>query len=191
MNDTNTQQLGGGSLDDINEKCLPTPLLKIDRTPSSLNLMSSSYQDDQHQYTSGRNSSPESAPSSPNSNGRITTLPHLYRLVRCSRLMIFLWIMFSIGSIAVMLDSFLHYQKDTSGCQTSYMRPQYIKQTGFDSEMTRFAGKYALYLYREKGVDSTDQVTKKNNYSFFFLYTFCSTIYLFIQLIIVIVTTKQ
>lgn len=38
------------------------------------------------------------------------------------------------------------------------MRPVYIKQTGFDSEMTRFAGKYALYLYREKDVDLSDQV---------------------------------
>lgn len=57
-----------------------------------------------------------------------------------------------------MLDSFQHHQRDVSGCEESYMRPEYIKQTGFDSEMTRFAGKYGLYLYREKGVDFTDQV---------------------------------
>lgn len=58
-----------------------------------------------------------------------------------------------------MLDSFQHHQRDVSGCQTSYMRPEYIKQTEFDSEMTRFAGKYGLYLYREKGFDFTDQVS--------------------------------
>ncbi|EPB84720.1 hypothetical protein HMPREF1544_08519 [Mucor circinelloides 1006PhL] len=58
-----------------------------------------------------------------------------------------------------MLDSFQHHQRDVSGCQTSYMRPEYIKQTNFDSEMTRFAGKYGLYLYREKGVDYSDQPT--------------------------------
>jgi hypothetical protein len=38
------------------------------------------------------------------------------------------------------------------------MRPSFVKQSNFDSEMTRFAGKYTLYLYREKGADSSDQV---------------------------------
>jgi len=39
------------------------------------------------------------------------------------------------------------------------MRPLYVKQSNFDSEMTRFAGKYTLYLYREKNVDNNDQPT--------------------------------
>lgn len=35
----------------------------------------------------------------------------------------------------------------------SYMTPTYIKMEGFDSEYSRFASKYGLYLYREEGVD--------------------------------------
>ncbi|KAI8064463.1 PGAP1-like protein-domain-containing protein [Gongronella butleri] len=76
------------------------------------------------------------------------------------------WIILMVGLIVlafsilgVMLDSFFHYQKDQSTCQESYMRPVFIKQEGFDSEMTRFAGKYSLHLYREKGVDLSDQPT--------------------------------
>lgn len=33
------------------------------------------------------------------------------------------------------------------------MRPTYIKLVGFDTEHTRFARKYGLYLYRERLVD--------------------------------------
>jgi hypothetical protein len=43
------------------------------------------------------------------------------------------------------------------------MRPSFVKQSNFDSEMTRFAGKYTLYLYREKGADSSDQVRAARN----------------------------
>ncbi|KAI8339120.1 PGAP1-like protein-domain-containing protein [Chlamydoabsidia padenii] len=67
--------------------------------------------------------------------------------------------MTSLGTLLIMLDSFTHYQKDTTACRESYMRPLYLKQDGFDSEMTRFAGKYSLYLYREKGVDLAEQPT--------------------------------
>ena len=35
----------------------------------------------------------------------------------------------------------------------SRMSPTYIKLSGFDTEHTRFATKYSLYLYREEGVD--------------------------------------
>ncbi|CAM0137839.1 unnamed protein product [Umbelopsis sp. WA50703] len=56
-------------------------------------------------------------------------------------------------------DSFTNYQRDPKGCQASYMRPSFVKQSNFDSEMTRFAGKYTLYLYREKATDLSDQPT--------------------------------
>lgn len=36
----------------------------------------------------------------------------------------------------------------------SYMRPSYIHFSEFDTEHTRFASKYSLYLYREQGIDS-------------------------------------
>ncbi|CAG8664211.1 24755_t:CDS:10, partial [Dentiscutata erythropus] len=55
--------------------------------------------------------------------------------------------------------SFLHYQKDAPGCKVSMMYPSYIKQHGFDSEQTRFAGKYGLYLYRDGMYDRSDQPT--------------------------------
>ncbi|CAJ0841403.1 4990_t:CDS:10, partial [Entrophospora sp. SA101] len=60
-------------------------------------------------------------------------------------------------SVALMFDSFLNYQKDPKGCNLSYMHPYYIKQNGFDSEQTRFAGKYSLYLYRDQPYDTSNQ----------------------------------
>jgi glycosylphosphatidylinositol deacylase len=44
-------------------------------------------------------------------------------------------------------------QPDPKGCRMSYMRPSYVAFTEFDTEHTRFATKYSLYLYREQGVD--------------------------------------
>ncbi|CEI99970.1 hypothetical protein RMCBS344292_14042 [Rhizopus microsporus] len=113
-----------------------------------------------HEKTSSRMSSPGSSPSPPSSPRiRSIPLPRLYRLEGNCKVYILLLTLFSIMSIGIILDSFLHHQRDVSGCRESYMRPQYIKQTEFDSEMTRFAGKYSLYLYREKGVDLADQPT--------------------------------
>ena len=40
----------------------------------------------------------------------------------------------------------------------SFMSPTYIRMEGFDSEYSRFASKYGLYLYREEGVDQYDAV---------------------------------
>jgi GPI inositol-deacylase len=51
------------------------------------------------------------------------------------------------------VQSFLHRQVDPQGCAMSAMRPTYIKLSGFDSEHSRFASKYSLYLYREEGID--------------------------------------
>lgn len=132
------------------------PHLRIDRTTDEpLSPISKS----KFNSTPSRMSSPDSSPSPPPSPTiSRAVLPRLYRLLKLDRFLILLLISFAIGSIYVMLDSFQHHQRDVSGCQISYMRPQYIKQNGFDSEMTRFAGKYGLYLYREKGVDTSDQV---------------------------------
>ncbi|GAA5795258.1 hypothetical protein HPULCUR_000613 [Helicostylum pulchrum] len=130
------------------------PLLRIDRTDEQRSHSLNS------KANNSRMSSPDSPPSSPVSPTLTRAiLPRLYRLAKLTRFLILLLILFSIGSIYIILDSFQHHQRDVSGCQESYMRPQYIKQTGFDSEMTRFAGKYGLYLYREKGIDFSDQPT--------------------------------
>jgi hypothetical protein len=49
-------------------------------------------------------------------------------------------------------------QIDPKGCRMSYMRPSYAKFSDFDTEHTRLASKYSLYLYREQGVDHDTKV---------------------------------
>ncbi|KAF2450192.1 GPI inositol-deacylase-like protein [Karstenula rhodostoma CBS 690.94] len=63
-----------------------------------------------------------------------------------------------LGALALMAYSFLTRQMDTKGCVMSYMRPAYLKFDDFDTEHTRFANKYALYLYREGGIDEDSRV---------------------------------
>lgn len=41
----------------------------------------------------------------------------------------------------------------------SYMSPRYIHLSDFDTEHTRFASKYSLYLYREGGVNEDPMVS--------------------------------
>jgi glycosylphosphatidylinositol deacylase len=55
--------------------------------------------------------------------------------------------------MVLMAQSFLTRQLDVKGCGMSYMRPMYSRYTDFDTEHTRFASKYSLYLYREGGLD--------------------------------------
>ncbi|CAG8480947.1 13944_t:CDS:2 [Acaulospora colombiana] len=77
-------------------------------------------------------------------------------LFSCSYLIIIILVV-TVLLLGVTLDSFLHHQKDPIGCEVSYMYPEYIKQVGFDSEQTRFAGKYGLYLYKDLSYDRGDQ----------------------------------
>ncbi len=53
----------------------------------------------------------------------------------------------------LMAQSFLTRQLDVKGCGMSYMRPNYWRFHNFDTEHTRFASKYSLYLYREGSLD--------------------------------------
>ncbi|KAJ5063071.1 PGAP1-like protein-domain-containing protein [Bipolaris maydis] len=53
----------------------------------------------------------------------------------------------------LMAQSFLLRQQDVKGCGMSYMRPSYTRFGQFDTEHTRFATKYSLYLYREASLD--------------------------------------
>lgn len=59
------------------------------------------------------------------------------------------------------LRSLVTRQLDPKGCRMSYMRPSYVRFTEFDTEHTRFATKYSLYLYREQGVDEEDKVLSR------------------------------
>ena len=55
--------------------------------------------------------------------------------------------------LLAVIHSAVTRQLDPQGCVMSRMSPTYIKLSGFDTEHTRFATKYSLYLYREEGVD--------------------------------------
>lgn len=59
----------------------------------------------------------------------------------------------AILSLAFIVHSSLNLQVDPQGCVMSMMTPTYLKLSGFDTEHSRFASKYSLYLYREEGVD--------------------------------------
>ena len=54
--------------------------------------------------------------------------------------------------------AFLTRQLDPKGCDMCWSRPIYIKFSDFDTEHTRFASKYNLYLYREGGFDEDPKV---------------------------------
>lgn len=51
------------------------------------------------------------------------------------------------------LRSFSARQTGGDGCGIPVMSPAFLPMEGFDTEHTRFASKYNLYLYREAGVD--------------------------------------
>lgn len=55
------------------------------------------------------------------------------------------------------LQSFGTRQVGSNGCGIPVMSPTFIRMLGFDTEHTRFASKYNLYLYREEGVDPYNQ----------------------------------
>lgn len=59
-----------------------------------------------------------------------------------------------LSLLATVLHSLSTRQLDPKGCRMSYMRPSYIKLSEFDTEHTRFASKYSLYLYREQGLNN-------------------------------------
>lgn len=63
-----------------------------------------------------------------------------------------------IGLLLTILNALITRQLDPKGCRMSYMRPSYMRLSDFDTEHTRFATKYSLYLYREQGVDDESRV---------------------------------
>lgn len=68
-------------------------------------------------------------------------------------------------SLASILHSFVSRQLDTKGCRMSYMRPSFAKLSDFDTEHTRFASKYSVYLYREGMVDEDTKVWNRKVWS--------------------------
>jgi hypothetical protein len=75
-----------------------------------------------------------------------------------------LWTLFtSLAGIALLISiiySSANLQSDPKGCRMSWMSPSFVPFTDFDTEHTRFASKYSLYLYREQGIDHGPKVGK-------------------------------
>lgn len=63
--------------------------------------------------------------------------------------------------LASIVHSFSNRQLDNKGCRMSYMRPSFAKLSDFDTEHTRFASKYSVYLYREGMVDEDTKVKRR------------------------------
>lgn len=63
----------------------------------------------------------------------------------------------AVLSLGFIVHTSLNLQVDPQGCVMSMMAPTYLKLGGFDTEHSRFASKYHLYLYREEGVDEYSQ----------------------------------
>nr|Q2USI0.2 RecName: Full=GPI inositol-deacylase [Aspergillus oryzae RIB40] len=74
----------------------------------------------------------------------------------CSILTAFTTLVASIFLFFI-LRSFALRQTGGDGCGVPVMSPTFIRMVGFDTEHTRFASKYNLYLYREGGVDPYSQ----------------------------------
>jgi len=69
-------------------------------------------------------------------------------------------------ALFLMAQSFMTRQLDTKGCDMSYMRPIFHKFDDFDTEHTRFASKYSLYLYREGGIDEDSRVCCRSTHGY-------------------------
>lgn len=63
-----------------------------------------------------------------------------------------------IGLLLAVLYSSVNLHCDPKGCRMSWMSPSYAKFNDFDTEHTRFATKYSLYLYREQGFDNGPKI---------------------------------
>jgi glycosylphosphatidylinositol deacylase len=170
-----------GSADDGDESSLesdipdPDPRLTTRtspariRRPSSLNWKPSNDRNgrngqarDDIQTTTSLKPTSLAAPSTPDmALARTPTQsPSPNRHTRRPRFSIVVLLVSALG-IALLLGilrSLVTSQLDPKGCRMSYMRPSYVRFTEFDTEHTRFATKYSLYLYREQGVEPADKV---------------------------------
>lgn len=70
----------------------------------------------------------------------------------------FIFASVGIALLLTILTSLVVRELDPKGCRMSYMRPSYVRFSDFDTEHTRFATKYSLYLYRELGIDDEARV---------------------------------
>lgn len=64
---------------------------------------------------------------------------------------------FAVVFLFFTMRSFASRQVGGNGCGVPMMSPTFIRMLEFDTEHTRFASKYNLFLYREEGVDPYTQ----------------------------------
>ncbi|RCI13759.1 hypothetical protein L249_8083 [Ophiocordyceps polyrhachis-furcata BCC 54312] len=106
--------------------------------------------------------SPPIAPStSTMSLGRISPVPKSSRSRQGSWTaspLVFCVASLGLALLFVILRSLLRHGVEPKGCRMSYMSPSYLHFSDFDTEHTRFATKYSLYLYREQGLDDDDKL---------------------------------
>lgn len=101
---------------------------------------------------------------SPNHDAKSSPCPHpalnktmAHRTPWYTTISVLLLSLVGLSLLGTILHSLSTRQLDPKGCRMSYMRPSYVKYSGFDTEHTRFATKYSLYLYREQG-DNNEKV---------------------------------
>lgn len=98
------------------------------------------------------------SPNKPNiRDGRVRIRPRGCSLVS------FILACMSVAFLGLVAHSFLNLQRDPKGCKMSFMYPSYAKLSDFDTEHTRFATKYSLYLYREQKMDTSMEVPPSLN----------------------------
>lgn len=61
----------------------------------------------------------------------------------------------------LLVDSFLHRQRDTQMCEMSYSRPVFVPLA--PGPTSRIRDKYTLYLYRERIIDNMHEVHIHSN----------------------------
>lgn len=117
--------------------------------PLASSASSSSSPSSSHRLPMGQHSPPESSPS---------RFRHARLLSpwSCSILTVLMTFFASVFMIFI-LRSFGARQVGSNGCGIPVMSPTFIRMLGFDTEHTRFASKYNLYLYREEGVNPYNQ----------------------------------
>ncbi|KAF3179124.1 GPI inositol deacylase [Orbilia oligospora] len=87
---------------------------------------------------------------------RIGRRPRLRSVWHCGFLILSVTVCSLLG-LASIFHSSTNLQMDQKGCRMSYMRPSYARLEDFDTEHSRFASKYSIYLYREENVDDTSK----------------------------------
>ena len=73
----------------------------------------------------------------------------------------------ALGTVLLLtiLQAFFTRQVDPNGCIVPWTRPTYIAFKDFDTEHTRFATKYHLYLLRDGSYDEDPKVGVQRNWS--------------------------